>query len=137
MRALRHAEKWRLGQPLARDVIGYHVATAVVVQCRAPTAGLRDVRVTVGVPSIAAGTCNSSAGASAHLRFPGIAFAWPAGLSESFFARFGCRADAPGWRRLLGARMAASVSPVLPDFGCQLAGGEFRAAPPKGLTRIK
>jgi Ni/Co efflux regulator RcnB len=50
------AKKWRVGQPLPRDVIYYELPQAVVVRIGAPPAGHRYVRVAADILLIAIGT---------------------------------------------------------------------------------
>jgi Ni/Co efflux regulator RcnB len=50
------AKKWRIGQPLPRDVIYYDLPPAVVVRISAPPAGHRYVRVAADILLIAIGT---------------------------------------------------------------------------------
>jgi hypothetical protein len=50
------AKKWRIGQPLPRDVIFYDLPPAIVVRIGAPPAGHRYVRVAADILLIAIGT---------------------------------------------------------------------------------
>jgi Ni/Co efflux regulator RcnB len=50
------AKKWRIGQPLPRDVVYYRVPPALVVKLPAPSAGQRYVRVAADILLIAVGT---------------------------------------------------------------------------------
>ena len=50
------AKKWRVGQPLPREVIFYDVPPALVVRIGIPPAGYRYVRVAADILLIAAGT---------------------------------------------------------------------------------
>ncbi len=50
------AKKWKLGRPLAREVIYYAVPQALVVQIGLPPAGHRYVRVAGDILLIALGT---------------------------------------------------------------------------------
>lgn len=51
-----HARKWRIGQPLARDVIYYSVPQPLVVQLGQPPHGYRYVRVASDILLMAIGT---------------------------------------------------------------------------------
>ncbi len=48
--------KWRIGQPLPRDVVIYEIPRALVVKIGVPPEGYRYVRVATDVLLIAAGT---------------------------------------------------------------------------------
>jgi hypothetical protein len=50
------AKKWRMGQPLARDVVIYDVPPALVVRIGAPPPGYKYVRVASDILLIAVGT---------------------------------------------------------------------------------
>lgn len=50
------AKKWRVGQPLPRDVVYYDLPPALVVELGAPPAGHRFVRVAADILLIAVGT---------------------------------------------------------------------------------
>ncbi len=50
------AKKWRMGQPLARDVVFYDVPPALVVRIGVPPAGYKYVRVASDILMIAVGT---------------------------------------------------------------------------------
>ena len=51
-----HAKKWKVGRPLPREVIYYHVPPALIVQFGPPQAGYRYVRVASDILLIAIGT---------------------------------------------------------------------------------
>jgi Ni/Co efflux regulator RcnB len=50
------AKKWRMGRPLPREVIYYHVPQPLVLQIGAPPPGYRYVRVSSDILMIAIGT---------------------------------------------------------------------------------
>lgn len=50
------ARRWRVGEPLARDVVYYDLPPSLVVQIGVPPAGYRYVRVASDILMIAAGT---------------------------------------------------------------------------------
>ena len=50
------AKKWRMGQPLARDVVIYDLPPALVVKIGVPPAGYKYVRVASDILLIAVGT---------------------------------------------------------------------------------
>ena len=50
------AKKWRVGQPLPRDVVVYEVPSALIVKIGVPPAGYKYVRVAADILMIAVGT---------------------------------------------------------------------------------